>query len=61
MSPGWRSPNSWCVSCKGKVVIYIKIGDAAYVKSEFYSWQIVFFDHFNYENEELLDAYTKKI
>jgi len=25
MNPGWRSPNSWCASCKGKVVVYIKI------------------------------------
>jgi len=61
MNPGWRSPNSWCVSCKGKVVAYIKIGYAAYADSGFDSWQIVFFDHFNHENEGLFDEHTKLI
>ena len=48
MSPGWRSPNSWCSSYKGKVVAYIKIADAAYGNKKFDSWQIVFFGHYNY-------------
>ena len=61
MSPGWRSPNSWCASYKGKVVTYIKIGDASYVDTKYDSWQIVFFGHYNYENEELFDEHTKKI
>jgi len=61
MSPGWRSPNSWCSSYKGKVVTYVKIGDAAYVNTKYDSWQIVFFGHYNYENEELFDEHTKKI
>ena len=61
MSPGWRSPNSWCSSYNGKVVTYIKIGDAAYVNTKYDSWQIVFFGYYNYENEELFDEYTKKI
>ena len=60
MSPGWRSPNSWCASYKGKVVAYIKLGEAAYLSSEYDFWQIVFFDHYNSENEELLGEQTKK-
>jgi len=48
-------------SYKGKVVTYIKIGDAAYVNTKYDSWQIVFFGHYNYENEELFDKYTEKI
>lgn len=61
MSPGWRSPNSWCASYKGKVVAYIKLADAAYVDSEYDSWQIVFFDHFNDESEDLCDVATKQM
>ena len=61
MSPGWRSPNSWCSSYKGKVVAYIKIADAAYGNKKFDSWQIVFFGHYNYENEGLFDEHNKKI
>ena len=59
MSPGWRSPNSWCCSYKGKVVTYIKLGHAAYVNSEYDSWQIVFFDRYN--DVGFLDENTKKI
>jgi len=61
MSPGWRSPNSWCSSYKGKVVTYIKLGQEAYVDSDYDSWQIVFFNHYNEEFDDLLDKHIKEI
>ena len=60
MNPGWRSPNSWCSSYKGKVVTYIKLGHAAYMDSEYDSWQVVFFSHFD-NDDTLFDEHIKKI
>ena len=61
MNPGWRSPNSWCVNYKGKVVVYIKLGKAAYLNSESDFWQMVFQSHFNDECKEMFNERFKEI
>ena len=61
MSPGWRSPNSWCSNYKGKVVAYIKLGESAYQNSKSDFWQIVFQNHYNDESKALFDEHTIKI
>ena len=61
MNPGWRSPNSWCVSYKGKVLVYIKLSEAAYLNSEYDFLQIVFQNHFNDESKGLFIERFKEI